>query len=303
MISLHSHSGQFCCHAKGTLEDVVLAAIERGFTTLGLSEHVPRSRQQDIYPDEAGLTPSDLSLTFDNYLVEARRLQQKYSSRIPLLVGAETELIHSTTLKELDELQSRHKLDYLVGSVHHVQGYPLDYDSEGYAVAEAAVGGTEALFLDYFNAQYELLSHVKPAVVGHFDLVRIFRPDHVLSDDIWAKIKRNVLKIVEYGGLVEINSRAWKKGLKDAYPQRDILRYMISAGAKFTLSDDSHGPNDIGMYYDRLYAYVKEMGLHEVFYLALDGEGQVRLESIKTANLQTVTAGTGDPLANLMSDS
>lgn len=52
MISHHSHSGSFCCHAKGTLEEVVLEAIRQGFTTYGLSEHVPRYRVQDLYPEE-----------------------------------------------------------------------------------------------------------------------------------------------------------------------------------------------------------------------------------------------------------
>ena len=51
-ISLHSHSGQFCKHATGTLEEVVLEAIRQGFVVYGLSEHVPRYRTEDLYPEE-----------------------------------------------------------------------------------------------------------------------------------------------------------------------------------------------------------------------------------------------------------
>ena len=50
--SHHSHSGQFCRHATGTLEDVVLEAIQQGFEIYGLSEHVPRYRAGDLYPEE-----------------------------------------------------------------------------------------------------------------------------------------------------------------------------------------------------------------------------------------------------------
>lgn len=50
--SHHSHSGQFCAHASGTLEDVVLEAIDQGFEVFGLSEHVPRYRVEDLYPEE-----------------------------------------------------------------------------------------------------------------------------------------------------------------------------------------------------------------------------------------------------------
>lgn len=48
----HSHSGEFCKHAQGRLEDVVLEAIRQGFKVLGLSEHMPRYRPIDFYPEE-----------------------------------------------------------------------------------------------------------------------------------------------------------------------------------------------------------------------------------------------------------
>ena len=50
--SHHSHSGQFCKHASGTLEEVVLEAIRQKFRVYGLTEHVPRYREQDLYPEE-----------------------------------------------------------------------------------------------------------------------------------------------------------------------------------------------------------------------------------------------------------
>jgi HisJ family histidinol phosphate phosphatase len=50
--SHHSHSGQFCKHASGSLEDVVLEAIRQGFTIYGLTEHVPRYATQHLYPEE-----------------------------------------------------------------------------------------------------------------------------------------------------------------------------------------------------------------------------------------------------------
>ena len=50
--SHHSHSGQFCKHAAGTLEDVVREAMRQGFDVYGLTEHVPRYRLADLYPEE-----------------------------------------------------------------------------------------------------------------------------------------------------------------------------------------------------------------------------------------------------------
>lgn len=49
--SHHSHSGQFCAHAKGTLEEMIQAAIAKGFHTFALTEHIPRGNE-DLYPEE-----------------------------------------------------------------------------------------------------------------------------------------------------------------------------------------------------------------------------------------------------------
>lgn len=50
--SHHSHSGQFCKHAIGLLEDVVKEALNQGFEVYGLTEHVPRYHVKDLYPEE-----------------------------------------------------------------------------------------------------------------------------------------------------------------------------------------------------------------------------------------------------------
>ena len=49
--SFHSHSGQFCSHGEGTLEEIVRAAIEKRMQVLALTEHMPRD-EQDLYPEE-----------------------------------------------------------------------------------------------------------------------------------------------------------------------------------------------------------------------------------------------------------
>jgi histidinol-phosphatase (PHP family) len=50
--SHHSHSGQFCHHASGKLEDVVKEAVKKGFHTIGLTEHMPRFSENELYPEE-----------------------------------------------------------------------------------------------------------------------------------------------------------------------------------------------------------------------------------------------------------
>jgi len=53
--SHHSHSGQFCHHAKDTLEEMIQTAISKGMRVIALTEHMPRDRIEDLYPEEVNL--------------------------------------------------------------------------------------------------------------------------------------------------------------------------------------------------------------------------------------------------------
>ena len=85
--------------------------------------------------------------------------------------------------------------DYIVGSVHFVADMGFDYSKEQYDKTAEAVGGLDALYCEYFDLQYEMIEFLKPAVVCHFDLIRIFDPEykglinffHVLLYQIEAK--------------------------------------------------------------------------------------------------------------------
>ncbi|KAJ1970296.1 hypothetical protein IWQ62_000023 [Dispira parvispora] len=286
-VTLHSHSGQFCRHAHGNLEEVVRTARRKGFRVLGLSEHVPRYRTQDLYEEEVSLcgmpdvqgtsasdlTPEDLVNIFDEYVATAKRLRAQYQDdQFTILVGAETDYINEESLSKAVQLRQHHHLDYLVGSVHHLREIPLDFSQALYNQLLATCGGDlEVLFGEYFDAQFHMLQALKPEVVGHFDLCRLFAPRqhplcHTLTPELQAKVCRNIDYVQSYGGMVEINSRAYKKNLPRAYPQPDILRIILAKGGRLTLSDDSHGPDDVALHYSVVREYLDEMGVNKVAY-------------------------------------
>ncbi|KAI9623944.1 hypothetical protein H4Q26_017090 [Puccinia striiformis f. sp. tritici PST-130] len=278
-ISLHSHSGQFCKHATGTLESVILTAIERGFISYGLSEHMPRNRVQDLYPEESELQPSDLAEQFDRFILEAGRLKQLYSSKIGLLVGIETELIEqSNTFDLLDRTIARYRdtLDYLVGSVHHVNQIPIDFDQQtfdravlSFEVANHALEPVYELCEAYFDAQYRLIDRYRPEVIGHFDLCLLFRPDLDLqaAPAVWTKIESNIRLAISYGALFEVNSASIRKGWSTPYPSPPILNLIISMGGRLTLSDDSHGYDRVGLNYEKSFEYLRSNNVPTLWYL------------------------------------
>ncbi|KIP01730.1 hypothetical protein PHLGIDRAFT_20624, partial [Phlebiopsis gigantea 11061_1 CR5-6] len=277
--SHHSHSGQFCKHASGSLEEVVLEAIRQGFEMFGLTEHVPRYRSTDLYPEEEGLTSEALVGQFREFLAEAWALKAKYAGQISLLVGLETEHITAGDLDHLEALLSRYpgKIQYLVGSVHHAGEVPIDFDRQTFEKAlgsfkageDASRGQMDAFLCAYFDSQLAVLTRFRPEVVGHVDLCRLYTPalrfaEYPLAH---AKLKRNIAFAVGYGALFELNAAALRKGWAAAYPGEDVVELIQAAGGRFALSDDSHGPHAVGLNYSRLFEYARRVGITELYVL------------------------------------
>lgn len=338
--SHHSHSGEFCMHARGTLDQSLKEAVKKGFKVYALTEHVPRYRTEDLYPEEVGveyvqglwlislqnhLQPDDLLTTFNTYLNQAHALRRAYAKKHPsleILVGCETEYIREGSIPKLLNLLESHNetIHFVVASVHHVRAVPIDFDRSTFVgslvaamdtdtelkpvptkdlqVPDTAKHGDDAsagskrqgaantesvttvipketlnkIFLDYFDAQHELVRRLKPMVIGHFDLIRLWCEDVKFQDypEVWAKIERNVKEVIEYGGLFEVNAAAFRKGWSSAYPQKDVLQLILSLGGHLTISDDSHAPESVGLHYDKLYHYLRDNNVDKLWYLTVD---------------------------------
>ncbi|KAK4226766.1 Polymerase/histidinol phosphatase-like protein [Podospora fimiseda] len=286
--TMHSHSGQFCPgHALNTLEEIILHAISLGYRTIGLTEHMPRTSLSDLYPEELLPSPeqtlASLFPRHEAYLLEATRLQSKYSNQIHILIGFEGEWIRGEEYAPLiKSLAGHEKMDYWIGSLHHTKGIPIDFDREMYLQAVEACGGTEdGLWAEYFDEQYQMLTQLKPKVVGHFDLIRLFssEPSKQLqgtSSLLWEKVIRNLKVIKEYDGWLELNTSAFRKGLEEGYPKEEIVKEWIEEfGGKMTFSDDSHGIKQVGTNYLKGLEYLQGLGVKEVWTLERTKEGLV----------------------------
>jgi histidinol-phosphatase (PHP family) len=264
-VSVHGgHSGQFCHHATDSLEEIICAYIEHGFAWVGITEHVPGLRDDLLYQDqrEAGLTPAALFDGFAAYMRECRRLQQKYAARIKIFVAMEIET-YSGYESFIPSLLEQFRPQYIVGSVHFVNDINFDYSREQYAVAAEAAGGIDALYCRYFDQQQEMIQLLTPAVVGHFDLIRIFDPDYrqrLLKPDIAQRVRRNLELIRDRGLIMDFNLRALLKGAPEPYITESILRQARELEIAVVPGDDSHGLDSIGVNMERGIAILEKMG-------------------------------------------
>lgn len=263
-VSVHGgHSGQFCQHAKDNLESIVQAYIEQGFKWVGITEHVPPISDKMRYPDEAeaGLSAEFLQERFIEYFQHGRDLQQKYADQIELLIAFEIET-YPGAKDYVYELIKQFQPDYLVGSLHHVNGIGIDYNKDYYQQALAESGNMTQLYCDYFDSQFSMLEEFCPAVVAHFDLIRAFDPGYLttLSDPAVAeKVERNLKFIAENNLIMDFNLRGFDKGLEQ-YPSLSILKKAMAKGIALVPGDDSHGINSVGRNYDKGLAVLANLG-------------------------------------------
>lgn len=282
------HSGQFCRHAKGDLDAVVERAIAAGFTHYGLSEHCPRYRSEDLFPGEEDLGPDGLVAAFNAYTAHARKLRERIGDRLDLLVGFETERLPPGDWESrMRGLREQVKPDYIVGSVHDVDGHAIDFSPEKTREVAAALGGTEVMQTLYFDAVIDLVQALRPEVVGHIDLIRKFDgPQPAFSPRVRRRIDDALEAVRAAGGVLDVNCATHRRGLGPVYPLPEILARACQLEIGVTLGDDSHGAHDVGVGLDASMRAIANAGYREVSYFAHGAGGNIerraaRLESVK----------------------
>ena len=277
------HSGEFCDHAKSTLEEVVDTAIARGFTHYGLSEHCPRYREADLYPGEEAVGVAGLAAAFEGYVKRAFELRDARADDIELLIGFETETLPPEGwLAAMTRLRESHPFDYIVGSVHDICGRWLDYSASDAATLAADLGGPEELRIAYFEQVTTMVEQLRPDIVAHLDLVRKYDPPgFAFSDRVMRSIDGTLDAIQAHGSALDVNCAAFRNGYGPVYPLPQILERAQAMGIPVTLGDDSHGVLTVGVGLDQSLAAIAAAGYRSVAYLTrADGWREAPLETI-----------------------
>ncbi len=265
-VSIHGgHSSRFCNHAQDDLESLIQAYIRRGFAWVGITEHMPPARDRFLYPEErsAGLDAAGMRTRFAAYFSEARRLQREYADRLEIFVGFETEAT-TGSFDLAQTLAGEHRPDYLVGGVHHVDDIPIDYDEQHYGRAVHSAGGIDRLYCRFFDLQFDLIQRIKPAVVAHFDLIRIYDRDYrerLEVPEVHRRIIRNLERIAQYDLILDFNVAALRKGADEPYLSRNILKQALAMGISVVPADDAHGVDTVGACMDEGIAILEELGV------------------------------------------
>lgn len=279
LVSLHGgHSGEFCDHAQDRLEQLVQGAVALGMATYGLTEHAPRVEPQHVYDEEKALgwDTDHLVDLFSRYAAEAKRLQAAYGDQIELLAGFEAEVIPDGRYVEVMRgLRDQHQLDYMVGSVHWVDGVIIDYTRDRFDRAVEAQGGLERLALRYYDIAAEMIATLRPEVVGHLDLVRRHGGDDpALETPAVRERAKAVLDLMKaHDAILDINTAGYRKGLGTPYPAPWLLEAARYTGVACCFGDDAHRVLEVGAGILEAREYLLDHDINEVTVLTREAGG------------------------------
>ena len=246
--NFHTHT----CFDDGadTLEGMIDAALELGFTAIGFTVHSYMPFESDWLlkrEDEA------------EYLDRVAKLKKAHADRIHIYSGIEKDYFSD---------QDTAPYDYVIGSVHCIEkdGSYFDVDDTEEVLANACEkhygGDYYALAEDYYALLGDVYEKTGCDIIGHFDLVTKLNEGGKLfdtSDDRYVRAwKRAADSLLETGAQFEINTGAMARGYRTSpYPAYEIFSYLNECGATFILTSDCHskenliyGFDDVAAFYD-----------------------------------------------------
>ena len=253
---------------RDTPRSQVERALALGFRALGFSDHAA----QDV--DAFTGMPKEREA---DYQGAVRALAEEYAGRIRVHLGVELDSEFGIAEKK--------NYDYILLSCHYVRKGNVralvdcrPRRDRVFAVRDEAYGGNgEAMAADYFLRLGARALEERPAILGHFDIVKYFNGDGSLYDadsPVVRRAWREALAMArESGALLEVNTGGMARGyVNEPYPSWDILRAWRDLGGGVILGSDCHDARLLDFAFDDVLARLRAEGFGGVWELGGAGE-------------------------------
>ena len=244
-VDLHNHT-TLCNHATGTVEEYVQRAIELGIDEYGFSDHAPMN-----YDPKYRMDVSQRSL-YEKWVLDAK---EKYKNEIKVLLGYEVDYLDGYLLDEIINA----KVDYLIGSVHFLKNkndmWGFD-NPEFIGVYESK--DIDTIWIEYFDAIKSMAKTGLFDIVGHLDLIKVFK--FLPKKDVRIIAKDALLEIKKSNMILEINPAGLRKPINETYPSKQLLELAYELGIDITFGSDAHSVEQVGFMYEEAKNLAKEIG-------------------------------------------
>ena len=238
----------------GNAERYRETAAERGVQELGVSEHIHRfTAALDVWqhPFWRQSATDDL----DRYVEFVRE-------ETDLKLGIEADYIKGRE-DRMGGLLEKHDWDYVLGSVHFLGDFAVDFDDETDIWRHEM--SAERVWKRYFQAVAESARCGLFDVITHPDLVKIWgsaRP--APAKDPRFYYEPAVEAMLEGGVAMEVSTAGLRKPVNEIYPSRAFLEMAVDAGLPIALSSDAHRPEHLAYGYEQAVELLNECGVTEI---------------------------------------
>jgi histidinol-phosphatase (PHP family) len=217
------------------VERFVEQAAARGVDEIAFTEHMYYFREAEpllAHPYQRARVAHDLGDYCD-------AIREAKSRGLPVKLALELEWLPGRE-EELAEIMRPYPWDFLLGSVHLVEGEAVDM--------EAGLWGrlsVDDVWRRYFTELGELARSGLADVLAHPDLVKIFgrRPGR---ETVEACHEEAADVIAEAGVAVEVSTAGLRKPVGELYPDAGFLARCRQRGVVATLASDAHVARDVG---------------------------------------------------------
>jgi len=247
IVDLHNHT-PLCNHAEGTIDEYVQAAIKQGTSIFGFSDHAP----MDFEP-EYRMKFEDMQ----KYEEDVLAAKEKYKNDITILLSYEVDYLKN----HMDERVLNADVDYLIGSVHFINEWGFDNPE---FIGRYEKEDINDIWQKYFDAIEEMANTKLFDVVGHLDLIKVFK--FMPTKDIKEIAKNALLAIKKANMVLEMNVAGYRKPIGEAYPSKELLGEAFKLEIPITFSSDAHKPEQVGLYNEEIITLAKEIGYTQCAY-------------------------------------
>jgi len=252
--SYHCHT--VITHGHSTASEYVRAAIAAGLDELGISEHYTLLPKDWGYPETLEWSMPRNGLP--NYFRALHAARAEAGDKLVLRFGLEADFVPETAA-ELAEILKAYPLDYVIGSVHFVDGFLTD----------ESAGAWDALSQDERNnmvrAYWRRVADMAESglfdIAGHLELYKKF--GHLPTVDVAADITLALDALARAGMAVEVNTAGYHTAAGEIYPSLDILRECRKRGIPSLVTSDAHHIDHLTRSRDIGVAALREAGYTE----------------------------------------
>lgn len=235
MIRWNLHAHTVVSDGELTAGELVRRASEEGLDGLAITDHFP----YPCYP----ITWSEVDWASSQKALAKQEdeLSGRYSG-LAVLAGVEVEFIDELDLpaKWLHGLN----LDFVLGGVHLLDRWALDWSEEEFLRGRGIFGSLERAFERYFEAVVKLAESGLVDSIAHLDVVKKYNADekHFSEKSEWYReLVMNCLRgIAKTDVAMEVSTAGLRRPVGAIYPSQWILREARDRGIRVTVGTDYH---------------------------------------------------------------